>query len=540
MEFLLLVGCGVLLLMVLKRVNAAHDQTQSYQRTLADISDRLDELTRRIAILTPGAGPAPAAATPGDSAAATRAIDDASSAAGQGHNRKRPGLGLQHAGSETAASHRPRAAAEPPKMAEPPAEPAPEPTHPRSPSRCSRKPAQTRRRLAMRRPQRRAAARVQRTGFRRFRKALRHAMGGLGRRHRAGARRHLPGALLHRGGPVRSGAAHHLRRDPRARSGGLGRARAAARDHLRPRQDSDRRSHPKHPDRGGYHVAYADVWAAHALYNFLSPAVGLRPARPGGAGDARRRAPPRPGARRPRAGRRLCDAAPGRLAGAELLGALHLSHGSHRRGLCAGAHPDVALARDHRRGGIDPVDVRRHGRPRPRIAAGARLLRRRRFRARGVLHRRRIVRRPAGGAGPHRPGVVRRPRRVPVRRLLAGNRNRARAARGGDAVRADGRHRGDRMAQRGRTACRAGCRHSRGAAGRALGAELVVRANGPARALVQRTGRQAHGDRPARDVRGRNRRAVRRRRLSRAGPLGATGRSRCCGRRSRSRRPSSC
>jgi hypothetical protein len=53
MEFLLLVGCGVLLLMVLKRVNASHDQTQRYQRTLADISDRLDELTQRTAILTP-------------------------------------------------------------------------------------------------------------------------------------------------------------------------------------------------------------------------------------------------------------------------------------------------------------------------------------------------------------------------------------------------------------------------------------------------------------------------------------------------------
>ena len=37
MEFLLLIGCGVLLLMVLKRVNAGHDQTQAYQRTLASI-----------------------------------------------------------------------------------------------------------------------------------------------------------------------------------------------------------------------------------------------------------------------------------------------------------------------------------------------------------------------------------------------------------------------------------------------------------------------------------------------------------------------
>jgi hypothetical protein len=63
MEFLLFLGCGVLLFIVLKRVNAAHDQTQGFQRTLAGISDRLEELSRRIAILTRGADPAPEATT---------------------------------------------------------------------------------------------------------------------------------------------------------------------------------------------------------------------------------------------------------------------------------------------------------------------------------------------------------------------------------------------------------------------------------------------------------------------------------------------
>ena len=128
MEFLLLVGCGVLLLMVLKRINAAHAQTQGYQRTLADISDRLDELTRRIAILTPGAGPVPEAATPTDTPPQRAADETAAQPAKVSTENVRvwdystpvPKLG----------EPLPGAAAEPSKAIEPPAEPAPEPTPP--------------------------------------------------------------------------------------------------------------------------------------------------------------------------------------------------------------------------------------------------------------------------------------------------------------------------------------------------------------------------------------------------------------------------
>jgi uncharacterized membrane protein len=129
MEFLLLVGCGVLLFMVLKRVNAAHDQTQSYQRTLSDIGDRLDELTRRIAILTPGAGPVPATATPTDTppphpddptSAAQPARTSTENVRVWDYSTPVPKLGEPWPG----------AASEPPKAIERPAEPAPEPIPP--------------------------------------------------------------------------------------------------------------------------------------------------------------------------------------------------------------------------------------------------------------------------------------------------------------------------------------------------------------------------------------------------------------------------
>ena len=48
----------------------------------------------------------------------------------------------------------------------------------------------------------------------------------------------------------------------------------------------------------GTTCAYATVYAAYALYGFLNPGRRLRAARRGGAGDARRRAAARPGARR--------------------------------------------------------------------------------------------------------------------------------------------------------------------------------------------------------------------------------------------------
>ena len=69
MEILLLLACGVMLLVVLKRTNAAHDRTERLDGTLNVISERLDQIARRIATLGPGVGPMPSAATPGGAAA---------------------------------------------------------------------------------------------------------------------------------------------------------------------------------------------------------------------------------------------------------------------------------------------------------------------------------------------------------------------------------------------------------------------------------------------------------------------------------------
>ena len=63
-EFLLLVGCGVLLLMVLKRINAADSQARDLAAALAGVSDKLDQVLRRTATLPPDAGPVPEAAMP--------------------------------------------------------------------------------------------------------------------------------------------------------------------------------------------------------------------------------------------------------------------------------------------------------------------------------------------------------------------------------------------------------------------------------------------------------------------------------------------
>ena len=58
-------------------------------------------------------------------------------------------------------------------------------------------------------------------------------------------------------------------------------------------------------------AAYATVYAAYALYDFLAPGARLHFARAGGAGDARRRAAARAGARGPRPRRRFHRAAAG-------------------------------------------------------------------------------------------------------------------------------------------------------------------------------------------------------------------------------------
>ena len=111
----------------------------------------------------------------------------------------------------------------------------------------------------------------------------------------------------------------------------------------------------------GTAVAYADVYAAYGLYDFIDPAaafvllglVALRRSRPPAA---------RAGARRARPRRRLCHAAYRVVRQAELLGALLLSRGCHRRDLHPGTRTALALACDHRNRVRSVVDVPGHRR----------------------------------------------------------------------------------------------------------------------------------------------------------------------------------
>ena len=162
----------------------------------------------------------------------------------------------------------------------------------------------------------------------------------------------------------------------------------------------------------GTTVAYADVYAAYALYGFLDPASPSccsawwrwRRSR-----AALLHGPALAGAR---PGRRLCDAAAGRLRPAELLGALHLSRGGDRGRLRARAAAAVALARRHRRRLRVLVDASPASRDQRRRRAAAHALPRRRWALRSprALIVAGPVLRAAGRAGADRPGLVRRAR----------------------------------------------------------------------------------------------------------------------------------
>jgi hypothetical protein len=99
-------------------------------------------------------------------------------------------------------------------------------------------------------------------------------MGGLGRRACARARRHLPGALLDRAGPARPGV--------RVALGALfAAALIAAGEWARHTEKLDGISGlpsahiPSVLTAAGTTVAYADVYAAYALYGFLSPGAAF-------------------------------------------------------------------------------------------------------------------------------------------------------------------------------------------------------------------------------------------------------------------------
>ena len=113
----------------------------------------------------------------------------------------------------------------------------------------------------------------------------------------------------------------------RAAGGGPGRRRrmdapaGAAHRLCRPA----RRPHPEHPDRRRHHRRLCHGLCGLRALRLPQSGLRLRAARRGRAGDARRGAAARTGAGRARPRRRLRHAAAGRLRGAELLGALHLS-----------------------------------------------------------------------------------------------------------------------------------------------------------------------------------------------------------------------
>ena len=117
-------------------------------------------------------------------------------------------------------------------------------------------------------------------------------------------------------------------------------------------------------------VAYATVYAAYALYDFLNPGVAfvlLGVVALATLAAALLHGPALAGLGLVGAYR---DAAAGRHRRAELLGALHLSRGRDGGGLRAGAHPDVALARDHRDRASRALDAAGHaGDPRRRRSA---------------------------------------------------------------------------------------------------------------------------------------------------------------------------
>ena len=273
----------------------------------------------------------------------------------------------------------------------------------------------------------------------------------------------------------------------------------------------------------GTTVAYADVYAAHALYGFLAPGsafvllglVALATLAAALLAWA--------GARGPRPRRRLCRAASGRLPAARLLVALRLSRGRDRGRLRARPLPDVALARHHGGRLQRAVDLARHRRGQRGCARRACLPRDRRLCARRDLDRRRPVVRTERVARPHRRRVIGGARRLPPRREPARAGEPARSARTRDLRRARGGDGRDRLARRGGGRGRAGGGGARRAGVRALGRRSQHRAPACAvRSGCRRRARAAESEcRVASRAGSRLRGAVRRRRLSGAGTLGA-------------------
>ena len=172
----------------------------------------------------------------------------------------------------------------------------------------------------------------------------------------------------------------------------------------------------------GTAIAYADAYAAYALYGFIGPAVAFVLLGIVALGTLAAVARAWTGAGGSRPGRRLPHAADRLDRATELLGALSLSRRGHRRVLRPRPRAALALARRHRRCRKRALGAAGHRRSSG--AWPARLPHRRRLHARGPADRLGPLVRAGCRARRDRRGLIGRARRLSVRRDAARARHR--------------------------------------------------------------------------------------------------------------------
>ncbi len=172
------------------------------------------------------------------------------------------------------------------------------------------------------------------------------------------------------------------------------------------------RAYPEHSHRGRNDCRLCNRLRRLCALWFLRACTCFRPAWHCRLGDPGGGPAAWTGAGRARPDRRLYHAGARLNRPGELLGALSLSRGRHRRGLRARAHADVALARGHCDCAERLVDPAGHRQPTDRHSAAARAACRGWLRARGRAYRLRLSLWAIGRIGPHRNRVLGGPSRL--------------------------------------------------------------------------------------------------------------------------------
>src|SRR5215813_2218910 len=165
----------------------------------------------------------------------------------------------------------------------------------------------------------------------------------------------------------------------------------------------------------GTTVAYATIFAAYALYEFIGPPIAFVLLGHGCYGNARCRVAARPGAGGAWPCRRRGGAAAGGVRRTELLGALCLSRSGDGGGVRACARSPVALACDYGRGIRRVLDIARHCRRPNRHTRATRLSCGGGFQPGGAFHCRRLYLRAGGQAGSRRCHIIGSCDGLPVR-----------------------------------------------------------------------------------------------------------------------------